>query len=819
MEEGKVEKVYRQIPLVAIRGSVVFPHTDAVLSFGRKKSVAAVNSAFSEDRVIGIFTQKDSRIPDPGIEDLYKVGTITTISQMMSTEGEIHAVVKGQVRIKLIDLISFEPYLIAKIEEISTKKEDLNEIEATANKVSDLFKKAINLGKQAEIMAVMRLVSGKVEPEELADQVASLLDIKPKKKQDILETVSLKTRLLSVLDHLSHEVNVLELEKTISTKTQKRFEDQMRKAMLREKKKTIEEELGEIEDGDLSSEEASEYKKKIKEAKMPKEVLEKAEKELKRLNQLSPHNPEGGYIRNYLDWLSDMPWNKVSPNNVSISNAAKILEDDHYGLNKAKERILEYLAVMQIKKKNEKKADKSKKDKESDKFKNGESQPTILCFIGPPGVGKTSIGKSIARSLGREFVRMSLGGIRDEAEIRGHRRTYVGALPGRILQGIKNAGTKNPVFMLDEIDKLGVDFRGDPSSALLEALDPEQNREFSDHYLEVPFDLSEVMFIATGNVLEKIPHALRDRMEVIKFAGYTQDEKFNIAKSFLWPKQLRLHGLQKEKIGLSKQALNEIINRYTREAGVRDLERNLATVCRKIARIIAEGKKMPKTVNLKDVVTFLGPQKFSSQIAEKIDEVGMSTGLAVTAAGGEILFIEVALMPGKGKLTLTGKLGSVMQESAKAAFTWAKAHYRELGLNDEFGSKLDVHIHVPEGAVPKDGPSAGIAIATALVSALTQVPVKRDIGMTGEVTLRGRVLEIGGVKEKVIAGHRAGLKTIILPKDNKKDMEDIPEKVQKDIKFVFASELSEVLKLALLKWPLIRPKKMKYPQSQYLAVS
>jgi ATP-dependent Lon protease len=816
MEEGKIEKVYREIPLVAIRGSVVFPHTDAVLSFGRKKSVAAVNSAFQEDRVIGVFTQKDSRIPDPGKEDLFKIGTIATISQMMSTEGEIHAVVKGQARIKLIDIVSFEPFLLAKIEEISTKKEQVSEIEATANKVSDLFKKAINLGKQAEIMAVMRLVSGKVEPEELADQVASLLDIKTRKKQEILEMNSLKTRLLTVLEHLSHEVNVLELEKTISTKTQKRFEDQMRKAMLREKKKTIEEELGEIDDGDLSSEELGEYKKKIREAGMPGEVREKAEKELKRLLQLSPHNPEGGYIRNYLDWLCDMPWSKASPNNVSISNAAKILEEDHYGLKKAKERILEYLAVMQIKKKEISK----KKDKKNKKYKNGDSQPTILCFIGPPGVGKTSIGKSIAGSLGREFVRMSLGGIRDEAEIRGHRRTYVGALPGRIIQGIKNAGTKNPVFMLDEIDKLGVDFRGDPSSALLEALDPEQNREFSDHYLEVAFDLSEVMFIATGNVLEKIPHALRDRMEVIKFAGYTQDEKFNIAKRFLWPKQLRLHGLEKKKIELSKQALNEIINRYTREAGVRELERNLATICRKIARITAEAKKVPKTVNLKDVAVFLGPQKFSSQIAEKKDEVGMSTGLAVTPAGGEILFIEVALMPGKGKLTLTGKLGSVMKESAKAAFTWAKAHYRELGLDEEFGSKLDVHIHVPEGAVSKDGPSAGIAIATALVSALARVPVKKDVGMTGEVTLRGRVLEIGGVKEKTIAGHRAGLKTIILPKDNKKDMEDIPEKVQKDIKFIFASELSEVLKLALAKWPLVKVKKTKTPsRHQYIAVS
>jgi ATP-dependent Lon protease len=588
----------------------------------------------------------------------------------------------------------------------------------------------------------------------------------------------------------------------------------MRKAMLREKKRTIEKELGEMgegEEGELSGEETSEYKEKIKKAGMPKDVREKAEKELKRLIQLSPHNPEGGYIRNYLDWLCEMPWSTLSPNSISIAKAAGILENDHYGLKKAKERILEYLAVMQIKKhSNPKESSKNKTSGEQaddDKASSGsDSQPTILCFIGPPGVGKTSIGKSIARALQRKFVRVSLGGIRDEAEIRGHRRTYVGALPGRIIQGIKNAGTRNPVFMLDEIDKIGVDFRGDPSSALLEALDPEQNREFSDHYLEVPFDLSQVMFICTGNVLEEIPSALRDRMEVIKFAGYTQDEKYHIAQAFLWPKQLRLHSLEDRKIKIGKAAVDEIISKYTREAGVRDLERNLATICRKIARLLAEKKEHPKIVGLQDAQKFLGPRKFSSQIAEKKDEVGMSTGLAVTPAGGEILFIEVALMPGEGKLTLTGQLGSVMKESAKAAFTWARAHWQELGLKENFGRKLDVHIHVPEGAVPKDGPSAGTAMATAVASALSGVPVKRDVAMTGEVTLRGRVMEIGGFKEKVIAAHRAGIKTIIAPKDNQKDMEDIPEKVQKDIKFVFATKLDEVLRVALQKWPVVEIK-------------
>src|SRR3972149_5871154 len=794
-------KAFRQIPIVAIRGSVVFPHTDAVLSFGRKKSVVAVNNAYQEDRVVGIFTQKDARMPDPGGEDLYKVGTIATITQMMSTEGEIHAVVRGQARIKLIELVSKEPYLVAKVEEISTVGEQGSEIEALANKVSDLFKKAINLGKSAEIMAVMRLVSGKVEPEELADQIASLLDIKTKIKQELLETTSLKTRLEKVLDYLSHEINVLELERSISSKTQRRFEDQMRKAMLREKKKTIEEELGEIDESELSTDELKEYKIKIKDAGMPKDVREKAEKELKKLAQMSPHNPEGGYIRNYLDWLTDMPWSKATPNNVSIAKAAKILENDHYGIKKAKERILEYLAVMQIKK------DGVVKKNKKTKIELDESQPTILCFIGPPGVGKTSIGKSIARALGRKFVRMSLGGIRDEAEIRGHRRTYVGALPGRIIQGIKQAGTKNPVFMLDEIDKIGIDFRGDPSSALLEALDPEQNREFSDHYLEVPFDLSEVMFIATGNMLDTIPPALKDRMEVIRFPGSTEEEKFHIAKNFLWPKQLRLHAMEEKKIVLTEEAMKEMINRYTREAGGRELERNLATICRKIARFIAEKKKFAKKIKVTDIHKFLGPQRFSSLIAERKDEVGMSTGLAVTATGGEILFIEVALMPGKGRLTLTGQLGEVMQESAKAAFTWAKSHYQALGLKDNFAKALDVHIHVPEGAVPKDGPSAGVAMATALTSALIQVPVIRGVGMTGEVTLRGRVLEIGGVKEKVIAGHRAGLTTIILPKENKKDLEDVPSEVRRDIRFIFADGVEDGLKIALTSWPKTRSPK------------
>ena len=785
------DKLIRQVPVVPIRGSVVFPHSDTLLSFTRKKSVMAVNSAFQQDRVVAIFAQKDVKTQDPDKEDLYPIGTIATITQMMATDGEIHSLVRGQARIRLEEIVSHEPYLIGKIVEIPEDRDNSSEVITLSSQLSDLFKKAINLGKQVEVVTVMKLISGEISPVEVVDQIAAVLDIKSEEKQKILEMFSLKPRMQKVLELLANEINSLDLERTISAKTQKRFEETMRKNILREKKKTIEKELGEDEEEELSEDEISEYKTKIKKSGMPEDIKKRAQKELKRLSQMSPHNPESGYLRNYLDWLCDMPWDKVSPNNVTIKSAVKILEEKHYGMEKAKERILEFLSVMKLKEKTKKKG------------KESQNQPTILCFIGPPGVGKTSIGRSIAEALNRKFIRVSLGGIRDEAEIRGHRRTYIGALPGRIIQAIKNAGTKNPVFMLDEIDKVGNDFRGDPSSALLEALDPEQNREFSDHYLEVPFDLSEVMFICTGNILDTIPSALRDRLEVITFPGYTEEEKFHIAEKFIWPKQTKLHAVDKEKI--SEKSLREIINRYTREAGVRDLERNLASVCRKIARLIAEEKKFPKEVEFSDIRKFLGPQKFTSLIAEKDDEIGMSIGLAVTSAGGEILFIEVSLMPGKGSLTLTGQLGDVMKESAKAAFTWTRSHYKELGLKPDFAGKLDVHIHVPEGAVPKDGPSAGVAITTALVSALTKIPVKRYVGMTGEITLRGRVLEIGGVKEKIIAGHRAGLKTIILPKDNQKDMEDVPANIKQDIKFIFAENLDQVLKVAMKSWPPKNP--------------
>jgi len=555
----------------------------------------------------------------------------------------------------------------------------------------------------------------------------------------------------------------------------------------------IDKELGNLgieEDND--EREIKDLKDKITKCKMPDRAEKKALEELDRLKKMSPNNPEAGYVRTYLDWLVTIPWSKESPNNVSLKSAQKILNQDHYGLPKIKERILEYLAVMKLKEK-KKAAIRSHKSI----VKEEKGGPTILCFIGPPGVGKTSIGKSIARALGREFVRISLGGIRDEAEIRGHRRTYVGAMPGRIVQGIKNAGTINPVFMLDEIDKIGTDFRGDPSSALLEALDPEQNSEFSDHYLEVALDLSKVFFIATGNILDTIPPALMDRLEIIRFAGYTVDEKLHIAADHLWQKQQNSNGLPCDYV-LNQNNLKHIIERYTREAGVRGLERNLASICRKIARKTADGGKVNKAITAVSVRKYLGPPRFNPSTIEKDDQIGIANGLAWTQAGGDTLLIEVALMPGKGSLLLTGQLGDVMKESCQAAMSYIRSHYGQLGLKENFSKNFDVHIHVPEGAVPKDGPSAGVAIATALTSAFTKKKFKRDVAMTGEITLRGRVLEIGGVKEKVLAAHRAGIKTVIMPKDNRKDLEEVSFQVKRELKFVFVSDVNEVLKVALV---------------------
>jgi len=773
MTSDKVNSKYENIPVIPIRDGIVFPHTESILTFGRPKSLAALENAFKGEKVVCFVLQRNPRENNPELSDLYEVGTIANIERMIRSDGEVNALVKGISRARIVKYNHPSEFLEALVDEVNETVEESPEITALMNHLTSLFKKSLSLGKQADFLVFMNIMSD-ITPAELADQIASTLDMKGSERQDILETFDTKKRLEKVTEYLSREVKVLELERRITNRTQEKFEKSTKDAILRERLKTIEKELGE-------SDEAGEIKEllaKIKKAKMPEDVEDKSKKELKKLQQLTPYNPETGYIRNYLETLVALPWSEKSENNVKLKDAEKILDEGHYGLNKVKERVVEYLAVHKL---------------------SGKMKGPILCFNGPPGVGKTSIGKSIANALGREFVKVSLGGIRDEAEIRGHRRTYVGAMPGRIIQGIKDAKTNNPVFMLDEIDKVGTDFRGDPSSALLEALDPEQNNAFSDHYLEVPFDLSDVMFITTSNLLHTIPPALRDRLEVINFAGYTGDEKFHIAKQFLLKKQLEANGLKASNVEITDKALDHIISRYTREAGVRGLERELAKVFRKIARNVAEGKKKKVIITERNVRKYLGPERFSSTLAEKKNEVGMSTGLAWTEAGGDILFIEVAPMPGKGQLVLTGQLGDVMKESCQAAMTYIRARAAKFGLDENFYKNIDVHVHVPEGAVPKDGPSAGSAITTAIVSALTKIPVNRMVGMTGEVTLRGRVLEIGGVKEKVIAAHRAGIRTLVLPKDNRKDLEDVPKEVLKDLRFVFASHMDEALKTALTK--------------------
>lgn len=769
------------IPVIPIRDGIVFPHTESILTFGRPKSLAALESAFSGERIVCFVLQKNPRQNDPAPEDLYSMGTVSHIERMIRTDGEVNALVRGLSRAKIVSIDDHGSYFMARVEELDEDKSQDSETKALSNHLIAEFKKALSYGKQADFLVFMNIMS-EITPAELADQIASTLDIKGSERQEILETTNVKKRLEKVSEYLAREVKVLELERKISNKTQEQFEKSTKEAILRERIRVMEKELGEEDTSEIK-----ELESKIKKAGMSKDVEEKARKELRKLQQMTPYNPEAGYIRNWLELVIALPWSIKTKSKIDIKDSEKILDEEHYGLQKVKERIVEYLAVHKL---------------------SGKMKGPILCFAGPPGVGKTSIGKSIAKSLGRKFVKVSLGGVRDEAEIRGHRRTYVGALPGRIIQGIKDSGSNNPVFMLDEIDKVGADYRGDPSAALLEALDPEQNHEFSDHYLDMPFDLSDVMFITTANVLDTIPPALRDRLEIIHFAGYTADEKFKIAKNFLQKKQFNNHGIKNSNVEITDGAIQHIIQRYTREAGVRSLERELAKILRKVAKRIAEGKTDKIVITNKNVAKFLGPAKFSETMAEKKNEVGMSTGLAWTQAGGDILFIEVALMPGNGKLQLTGQLGDVMKESCQAAMSYVRARGKLFGLSEDFYSKIDVHVHVPEGAVPKDGPSAGLAISTAIVSALTKIPINRLVGMTGEVTLRGRALEIGGVKEKVIAAHRAGLKTIIMPKENRKDLEEIPKEVMKDLRFVFVNHMDDVLRVALTK-PLPGFKKIK----------
>lgn len=773
-------------PIIPVRDGIVFPKTENVLVFGRAKSVNTINEVLKKDKKIVLILQRNSSVDDPSPKDLYTVGVLATVEKtVVGEKGEINALVKGIQKVKILEVTKEVPFLEGRVEAAVESVTNDEEVQAMVKHISLQVKKAINLGKAVDFVFLMNILNVGT-PQDFSYHIGMILDIKEKDKQLLLEESELKKRLAKEVDYINKEVKILEIEQNISAKTQRKFEKGMKETFLKEKMKTIEEELGEGEDRDLK-----EYRDKIAAAKMPGNVEERALKELKRLSQMSQFNPESSYVKTYLDWLVDLPWTNSSDSTIDVKQAEKILNEDHYGLKKIKERILEYLAVLELRKRKEEKLVAEGKAQ-----KKG-YQPTIICFVGPPGVGKTSLGRSIARALGRKFVKVSLGGIRDEAEIRGHRRTYVGALPGRIIQGIKTAGAKNPLFMLDEIDKIGRDYRGDASAALLEALDPEQNHAFSDHYLEVPYDLSDVFFITTANMLDTIPDALLDRLEIINFPGYTEDEKFHIAKEYLVKKQADAHSLTPEEVKITDTAVKTVIRRYTREAGVRELERQIAGIYRKIARDMVENNVKSETVNDRDVNKYLGPFKYSNQIIEEKNTIGISTGLAWTQAGGDILFIEVAIMPGKGGLTLTGHLGDVMKESCQAALSYIRSRWERFNLPKEFFNSYDIHVHVPEGAVPKDGPSAGLAIATAMLSALTKRPFKRDVAMTGEITLRGRALEIGGVKEKVIAAHRSGIKTVIMPKENKKDLEDIPEYVLKGLKFVFVEHMDEVLDVAL----------------------
>lgn len=781
-------------PVVAVRDGVVFPKTENVLVFGRQKSVATINEALARDKKLVLVLQKNATEEDPSKESLHTIGVLASIEKtVIGEKGEVNAMIKGIDKVLVHEYVKEVPYFEAKVEVLIDKGEVNEEVNAMVKYISQQMKRAINLGKAVDFVFLMNILNV-ATPLDFSYQIAAVLDLREHERQDLLEEADLKKRLKKEVEFINKEVKILEIEQNISAKTQKKFEKGMKETFLKEKMKTIEEELGGGEDG----KDVREYEVKIRKAHMPKEVEEKAMKELKKLAGMSQFNPETSYVRNYLDWLIELPWELKEGMTIDVKLAEKVLNEDHYGLKKIKERILEYLAVLELRRMKESKNTPAE-GQSTPEGKRKSFQPTIICFAGPPGVGKTSLGRSIARALGRKFVKVSLGGVRDEAEIRGHRRTYVGAMPGRIIQGIKQAGARNPLFMLDEIDKIGRDYRGDASAALLEALDPEQNHAFSDHYLEVPYDLSDVFFITTANMLDTIPDALRDRLEIIHFPGYTEDEKFHIAKQYLIRKQQEAHSVGPKEGTVNDSALKLMIRRYTREAGVRELERQVATVFRKRAREIVEKQKTALTVTAATLPSYLGPYKYSDSVLETKNTIGMSTGLAWTQAGGDVLFIEVAIMPGKGGLTLTGQLGDVMKESCQAALSYIRSQWQKFGLEPDFYHKIDIHVHVPEGAVPKDGPSAGLAITTAMVSALTKNPFRKDVAMTGEVTLRGRALEIGGVKEKVIAAQRAGVKTVILPKENKKDLEDIPDNVKSKLEFVFVEHADEVLKVALVK--------------------
>lgn len=764
----------RTIPLLPLRGILVFPYMIIHLDVGREKSINALEEAMVHDRFIMLATQKDAQNDAPNPEDIFTFGTVAEVKQLLKLPGgTIRVLVEGLHRAEIIKYTDYENFYQVEIKEFDEPESRTLEIEALTRTAIAQFEQWVKLSKKIPPETLVSVVVVE-EPGRLTDLIASHLSLKIEDKQALLDAVNVKKRLEKLCDILGREMEILELEKKISGRVRKQMEKTQKEYYLREQLKAIQKELGEKDD---RAAEVEEYRARLKEQEFPKEVTEKITKEIERLEKMPSMVAESAVIRTYLDCLLALPWTKETVDMLEINGAEKILDDDHYGLDKVKERILEYLSIRKL----------------TETMKG-----PILCLVGPPGVGKTSLARSIAKAMDRKFVRVSLGGVRDEAEIRGHRRTYVGALPGRIIQGIRTAGSKNPVFLLDEIDKMSADFRGDPSAALLEVLDPEQNNTFSDHYVEVPYDLSRVLWIITANVMHTIPRPLLDRIEIINIPGYTEEEKVQIAKRYLVPKQVRDHGLSDKQIIFSENTLQKIIGDYTRESGVRGLERNIATLCRKVARQIVQEKRTSVKVTAQNLHTFLGAARYRHTQAERQPQVGVSTGLAWTEVGGDVLAIEVSVMKGKGKLLLTGQLGEVMRESAQAGFSYIRTRAQELGIDGNFQEDADIHIHLPEGGIPKDGPSAGISMATAVVSALTSRPVRSDVAMTGEITLRGRVLPVGGIKEKVLAAHRVGIKTIIMPKENKRDMDEIPANVKRHLEFILVEHMDEVLRTALV---------------------
>jgi len=773
--EEQARKVPDTIPLLPVRDVVVYPFMILPLFVGREKSVRAVDESLSRDRLILLVAQRDAEKEDPGVDEIHSVGTVAMIMRMLKMpDGRVKVLVQGLTRARVLGIERRDPYFEARIAEIHEVEGVTSaiEVEALIRSVKELVSKSVTLGKQIAPDVVV-IVSNLDHPGRLADLVASHLDLKIEQAQEVLDLFDPIQRLKKIGELLSKEIELLEIQQRIQSQAREEMDKTHREYYLREQMKAIQKELGET---DERGQELQELEQKIKKAKMPAGVESEAKAQLGRLSRMHPDAAEASVIRTYLDWLIELPWSRQTKDKLSIKQASKILDEDHYNLEKVKERILEYLAVRKLKKK---------------------MKGPILCFVGPPGVGKTSLGRSIARAMGRKFIRISLGGVRDEAEIRGHRRTYIGALPGRIIQGIKQAGSNNPVFMIDEVDKVGTDFRGDPSSALLEVLDPEQNFSFSDHYLGVPFDLSNVMFICTANLADPIISALRDRLEIIDISGYTEEEKLHIAKRYLIPRQYQEHGIDGKRLLITDEAILKMIDEYTREAGLRNLEREIARVCRKVAREVAEGKRGQTRATATVLQRYLGAPKFLPDPEQETDEVGVATGLAWTQTGGDIIYIECSILRGKGNLSLTGHLGEVMKESAQAALSYARSRAADLGIKDDVFTKCDIHIHVPAGAIPKDGPSAGITMATALLSALTKVPVKRGVAMTGEVTLRGKVLPVGGIKEKVLAARRMGIHTVLIPARNDKDVKELPANVKRGMEFILVDHMDRVLEGAL----------------------